>query len=219
MAGTVTQLNLTVGQIAGAGQTAVTLSDLTTLSVDIGLDESDIAQVSLSQAALVTLDAFDNMELQGTIIAIAPTADVQAGVVLYPVTIALDPSALPVRAGMTADVEIVTSSAEDVVLVPLKAVRSVGGRSFILRKLKAGESAPPAATNEVTAQMNAQMTTLVTQMTTAGFVLVPVQLGLVTDTYAEVLSGLEEGDVISIASSAPVSEEPSGPGFMMGGPR
>lgn len=202
--GTVTELNLEVGQLAGAGQTAVVLSDLATLVVEIGLDESDIASVSLDQEAIITLDAFDDVELRGTITAIAPTADTQSGVVLYPVTVALDPTDLPVRAGMTADVEIVTSSAANALLIPLKAVRSVGDGTFVLRELKEGETlSTPDAGQE-------QMTDTMQQLIAQGFTPVPVELGLVTETHAEVLSGLETGDVVSIASSAPTSDEPSG---------
>ena len=210
--GTITELNLKVGQMAGSGQSAFILADLTTLVVDIGLDEGDIAQISLGQETLVTLDAFDDVELRGKITAIAPTADVQAGVVLYPVTVALDPTDLPVRAGMTADVEIVTSCAENVVIIPLKAVRSVGGRSFVLRKLREGEKAPAPPNTEQG------------QMTTEGFMLAPVQLGVLTDTYAEVLDGLEEGDVISLTSSTSSNAQGGfngampGSGFMMGRP-
>jgi multidrug efflux pump subunit AcrA (membrane-fusion protein) len=215
MDGTVTTLNIKAGEMVGGSQSAVVLSDLATLVVDIGLDESDVAQVSLDQAALVTLDAFDDVELTGRITAIAPTAQSQSGVVLYSVTITLDPIGLPVRAGMTADVEIVTGSADNVLLIPLKAVRSVGGDSFVLRKLKAGEqpTALPGAEQQVTSTQQ--------RITTQGFTAAPVTLGMITDTYAEVVAGLEEGDVISVAT-APVPTSNgngfSGPGMgFMGG--
>ena len=214
--GTVTELSLEVGQIVGAGQVAVVLSNLETLVVEIGLDESDIASVSLGQATSVTLDAFNDVELRGTITAIAPTADMQSGVVLYPVTVALDPTDLPVRAGMTADVEIVTTSAEDVFIVPLKAVRSVGGGTFVLRRLKEGE-APRAPGIE-----QGQMTETIQQMMAEGFALVPVQLGIVTETYAEVVEGLKAGDIVSVATSSSTSSNETGMpgpgmGFMGGG--
>ncbi|HNT76423.1 MAG TPA: HlyD family efflux transporter periplasmic adaptor subunit [Anaerolineae bacterium] len=191
VSGVVTTLNAAVGQMLGGSQAAVVLADLHTLTVEIGLDESDIVQVAVGMPALVTLDAFDASELRGSITHIAPTAQAQSGVVLYAVTIALDPTSLPVRAGMTADVEIATRSAEDVLVIPLKAVRSMEGGNFVLRQLRAGET-PPANAAEGTA--------------TPGFVLTPVALGFMTDTQAEVLSGLEEGDVVSVATAAPAAE-------------
>ncbi len=238
--GTVTELNVQMGEMANAGQTAAILADLETLVVEIGLDESDIAQVSPNQEALVILDAFDDVELRGTITHIAPTAQTQSGVVLYDVTIALDPSGLPVRVGMTADVEIITSSAENVLLAPLKAVRSVGERTFVLRKLREGESAPQPGQGETgrqsqmplgglpagDTQPQGQLAKMMQQMAEAGFVPVPVQLGMVTDAYAEVVSGLEEGDVVSTASASSITgaddnDAPRFPGMgpMGGGPR
>ncbi len=178
--GVVTALNIQAGERAAGNQDAVVLSDLTTLVVDIGLDESDVAHVTLGQAALVTLDAFADAELTGNITAIAPKANTQAGVVLYPVTITLDPTEIPIRAGMTADVEIVTESAADVLIVPLRAIRSEDGQIFVIRKLRAGEADP------------------------TGSISVPVELGLVIDAYVEIRSGLQEGDVVSI----PVTQTP-----------
>lgn len=193
MDGVVTALNIQAGEWVAGNQAAVMLSDLTTLVVDIGLDESDVAHVAVGQTALVTLDAFSDAELSGVITAIAPKANPQAGVVLYPVTITLDPTTVPIRAGMTADVEIVTDSAADVLIVPLKAIRSENGQHLVLRKLRAGEVDP------------------------TGFISTPVELGLVTDAYAEIRNGLEEGDVVSIpVTQAPEATAEVGfPGFGM----
>ena len=191
MDGVVTALNVQAGEWTAGNQAAVVLSDLTTLVVDIGLDESDVAHIALGQAALVTLDAFDDVELTGAITAIAPKANTQAGVVLYPVTITLDPTATPIRAGMTANVEIVIDNAEDALIVPLKAIRSHEGQNFVQRKLRTGETDP------------------------TGFIMTPVELGLVSDTYAEVRSGLEAGDAVSIPSTETTTNASSGgsPGF------
>jgi len=185
VAGVVTSVNAEVGQMMGTSQAAVVLADLSALSVEIGLDESDIVQVAVGQPALVTLDAFDGNELSGAITHIAPTAQAQSGVVLYDVVVALDPTPLPVRAGMTADVAIATESAEDALIIPLKAVRSVDGKNFVMRQLRAGDAAQ-------------------------GFALAPVELGLMTGTQAVVLSGLEEGDVVSVATLT-VTEDSTSP--------
>ncbi|MBN1874701.1 MAG: HlyD family efflux transporter periplasmic adaptor subunit [Anaerolineae bacterium] len=220
--GTVTDLDLEIGQMASSGQSVVILSDLTALVVEIGLDESDIAQVSEGQGALVTLDAFDDVELSGTLFHLAPTAQTESGVVLYDVTVILDPTDIPVRAGMTADVEIVTSSAEDVLIIPLKAVRSINGHSFVLRQLKPGEqeAAFSNMTEEEQQQVRDQMTATLAQTQMAGFTMVPVELGIVTDTQVEVMSGLNEGDVISINSTSGAMNAgdtlPPGMGMMVG---
>jgi len=239
--GTVTDLSIKAGEMASSGQAVAVLSDLETLIVDIDLDEIDVARVSLGQKAIVMLDAFDDMELAGKVTAIAPTADIESGVVLYPVEITLDLGGtagdLPVRAGMTADVEVITSSAEDVLYIPLKAVRSVNGGSFVLRQLAEGEEPsragmqqgpggerPQAASGTLPQDPQAaQRTAMFQQIMDAGFVPVPVELGITTEIYVEVTSGLEEGDVVSIASTSTLSGQDEGfgapPGMMFGGRR
>lgn len=169
--GTVTALNIREGEMVGGGQPAVVLSDLATLIVEINLDETDVAGVSVGQRAIVTLDAFPGAEITGTVTAIAPVAQVQSGVVLYPVTIRLAPTELPIRGGMTADVEIVTASRENVLLVPLRAIQSTDGEAFVLRR-GAG-----------------------------GFERVPVTLGLTNDVEVEIVAGLSEGDVVSVVAA------------------
>lgn len=226
--GTVTELNIQVGEMSS--QPAVVLSDLATMIVEVGLDESDVAQVSMGQSVIVTLDAFDEAEFSGQVTYIAPVASTQSGVVLYPVEITLDPTELPVRVGMTADVEIVTASAENVLYIPLKAVRSMNGQSFVLRQIREGEDVSslgfgamnggqrPGAENTpgTTAGMDGanamgqrarQMSDTMSQITESGFVPVVVELGVTTDAYVEVISGLEEGDIINVSSTTTVSSE------------
>ncbi|TFG69894.1 MAG: HlyD family efflux transporter periplasmic adaptor subunit [Anaerolineales bacterium] len=240
--GTVTELNLKIGQMASSGQTAIVLSDLATLVVEIGLDETDIAQVQPQQEAIITLDAFDGVVLNGVITKIAPMARVQSGVVLYDVTVALAPTDLPVKAGMTADVEIVTSSADDALVVPIKAIRSVGEGSLVLRQLYPGEDAPEMAfggahpagglgqgtgamtpgnlSPEELSTLREEIASNFQQLNVAGFVPVPVILGMMTDSYVEIVSGLSDGDVVLLSASAVTSDGQIGPPggvFMMGG--
>jgi HlyD family secretion protein len=193
--GTVTALNVQAGEMAGGG-TAVVLSNLTTLVVDISLDETDVANASIGQAAIVTLDAFSGTEITGTVASIAPVAQVQSGVVLYPVTVRLSPTELPVRGGMTADVEIVTASRESVLIVPLRAIQSADGQSFVLRQVAGGQGSTPPG----------------------GFERVPVTLGLTNDVEIEITSGLSAGDVVSVvAAPAQSTGGGFGPFRMFGG--
>jgi HlyD family secretion protein len=233
--GTVTDIDLILGQTVGNGQTGVMLADLSTLEVEIGLDESDIAQVSEGQPAVVTLDAFDDLELEGVIVHIAPAAEVQSGVVLYPVTVVLAAAEIPVRVGMTADVEVVTSSAADVLTIPLKAVRTLNGRSFVLRRLREGEEAPALPQRDNAQQpgggqlptgvsredLQAMRARIQDQLAVEGFVVAPIELGIVTDAHAEVTRGLAEDDIVLVSSAtADDGEEAARPPFpMLGGGR
>jgi HlyD family secretion protein len=202
MEGTVTLLELTVGEQVSAGTTVVELNDLTTFVVEVNLDETDVAKIGVGQGAVVALDAFPDAELVGEVTDIALVADIQSGVVLYPVTVQLspaDPSAtnsgaasgqgVPARVGMTANVEIVTASKADALVVPLRAIQSEGGKSYIWRQ------------------------------SADGLEKVEVTLGVMTETEVGIASGLSEGDVVSVvASPAQGGGQPGwGPGGMFGG--
>ncbi|MEA3342135.1 MAG: efflux RND transporter periplasmic adaptor subunit [Chloroflexota bacterium] len=189
LAGTVTALDIQPGEMASAGQAAVVvISDLSVLEVEINLDETDVAQVAVGQETLVSVDAFPEAELSGEVTYIAPVAETQSGVVLYAVTVRIAPTEFPIRAGMTADVEIVSASQAGALIVPLRAISSEGERSYITR-LAGGRPER-----------------------------VEVELGLTTETEIEITTGLSEGDVVVVAGGASEdTQRPSGPMGMFGG--
>lgn len=168
LAGTVTVVYIEVGEMAKALQPAVMLNDLAALEVNLNIDETDVAQVAIGQEARVSLDAFPGIEMAGVVTAIAPTANVASGIVLYPVTISLAPTTLGVRPGMTADVDITTSSQANALIVPLRAVHTEGDHAYVDRL--AGDRSERVA----------------------------VKLGIMTETEIEITSGLAEGDVVIV---------------------
>ena len=186
LAGTITSLDVQPGEIASANQPVVVLSDLANLEVEVNLDETDVARVAIGQEAIVNVDAFPGAEKVGTVTYVAPVAESQSGVVLYPVTVRLLPSELPVRAGMTTDVEITTASQEDALIVPLRAVHTDGGRATVDRVI--GDQIER----------------------------VEVTLGLMTDAEIEITSGLSEGDVVLVVASAAQNSNGQMPGPPMG---
>ena len=217
MDGTVTAVNIHVGEMASAGKPAIVLSDLADLAVDINLDESDVVRVKIGQKVRVTLDAFPDVELIGEVTYIAPVAQTQAGVVLYPVTISLAPSsakALSLRAGMTADVDIIVASRENALIVPLRAIRSIDGQSFVLRATSGSTSVSRATAERGQGRGGAGQ-----ELAVAGFEAVRVQLGLMSDTEVEIISGLAEGDVVSVAAIPSREEMRARPTGMFGGMR
>jgi multidrug efflux pump subunit AcrA (membrane-fusion protein) len=142
----------------------------------------------------VSVDAFPAAEPAGEVTHIAPVAQVQSGVVLYPVTVQVAPTECPVRAGMTADVEIVSASREDALIVPLRAVHTEGDLAYVYR-LSGGQTER-----------------------------VEVALGMMTNTEVEIISGVDgasivEGDVVSVVATPTQDSEPVGfgPGRMFGG--
>lgn len=189
MSGTVTALRVQPGEMVGTAQPVVVLSDLATLEVEVNLDETDVARVAVGQEAQVSLDAFPGVEMVGEVTYIAPVAQAQVGVVLYPVTIRLAPADLPVRAGMTADVTIAVASKENALIVPLRAIETEGGRAYA-RRLAGGQTGR-----------------------------VEVTLGMMTGVEIEITGGLAEGDVVVVVAGPAQGStvEMRGLGGMFGG--
>jgi RND family efflux transporter MFP subunit len=140
--GTVLRRDAEVGEIvapssAGGGLTRtaiVTMADLSTLEVEVDVNEAYIAQVRNAQPARITLDAYPDTSFSGRVRQVVPTADRQKATVLVKVSILdHDPRILPEMGAKVvfeahgADVQ----AAPRRVFVPQAAVSDVGGKSSV----------------------------------------------------------------------------------------
>jgi RND family efflux transporter MFP subunit len=141
--GTVLRKEAEVGEVVapsvGGGLTrgaVVTMADLTTLEVEMDVNEAYIARVRNGQPAGITLDAYPDTSFRGEIRQVVPTADRQRATVQVKVSILdRDPRILP-EMGVRVDVIEPTSAAAPVVerprvRVPAAAVRDEGGRTVV----------------------------------------------------------------------------------------
>lgn len=113
----------------------VQIADLSQLKVHVQVDEDDIVKVAEGQAAKVTFSALPDVELDAQVTHIAATTSTSAdassmggdsGGASYAVDV-LIPSPDPrIKPGMTADVEIIFDSLDDVLIVPSTAVMDNG---------------------------------------------------------------------------------------------
>ena len=189
-AGIVTAVNVQAGADAPSG-TAISVASAS-LVVTTSVVESDVTNISVGQTASVTVAAI-NATLQGIVQTIAPTGSSGSGsngVVSYAVQIALDAPPPSLRQGMTADVSIVTATASGVIAIPSRALSGSAG-SYTVRVV--------AADGTVTT--------------------VPVEVGLVTSSLAEIKSGLQAGDrvVTGTSSSQLATNQGGGRGIFGGG--
>ncbi|PDW00818.1 efflux RND transporter periplasmic adaptor subunit [Candidatus Viridilinea mediisalina] len=186
-AATIARVNMRVGEPADASA-SIALVDLSSYHVDLPIDELDIAQVHLGQRAEIEIDALPSAIISGTVTNIAPQATrSDAGTTTYEVTVTLDEDSPGVRAGMTAVVAIITEEKEDVVLVPRRAVRADGGQSYVL---------VPRATPQANATTPGERR--------------PVQLGLSSSEFVEIISGLTAGEAV-LMQDVVTTFNPAGP--------
>ncbi|MBN1856465.1 MAG: efflux RND transporter periplasmic adaptor subunit [Dehalococcoidia bacterium] len=132
------------------------------------IDEMDIAQISMGQKAIVTMDALPGVEVEGTVTYISAAAMIEAGVVMYQTTITLENPDPAIRDGMSATADIILQEHKGVLVVPRSAVTISAGQ----------------ATVYVVAD--------------GDMVVRDIVLGLPSGQLYEVESGLSEGELVSL---------------------
>ena len=130
-AGIVTESYPLPGDQVGAGATAFRVDDLSSLLVDVEVSEVDINNVAVGQSVQLTFDAILGKEYNGTVVEVAQTGTVSAGVVSFKVTVELTDADSLVKPGMTAAVNITVKELNDVLLVPNRAVRLSDGERVV----------------------------------------------------------------------------------------
>jgi RND family efflux transporter MFP subunit len=115
----------------------VTMADLTTLEVEVDVNEAYIARVRSGQGARIILDAYPDTSFRGHVRQVVPTADRQRATVQVKVAITdRDPRILPEMGARVDFLEPETprptsAAAPPRIRVPAAAVRDVGGRAMV----------------------------------------------------------------------------------------
>jgi RND family efflux transporter MFP subunit len=159
--------------------TFVTIIDLSRLEVDAYVDEVDIGGVKVGQKATFTVDAFPDKVFNGEVEAIYPQAIIQDNVVNYDVIIKItDPFEGQLRPQMTASVTINMDSLKGALVIPAKAVKHEGGKTFVM------VPGPKGPTQR------------------------PVTLGREAGEYVQVKAGVSEGEKVLVAGNGRSAEGP-----------
>ncbi|HUI88227.1 MAG TPA: HlyD family efflux transporter periplasmic adaptor subunit [Anaerolineales bacterium] len=104
-AGTITNLNLKVGEFASAGQPVVTLADFSSWVINTtDLTELDVVNIKQGRMVSLTLDAIPALKLHGKVQSISANYTEKEGDIDYVVKIALTDQDPRLRWGMTAQV-------------------------------------------------------------------------------------------------------------------
>ncbi len=150
----------------------VTIIDLDQLEVRAFVDETDIGRVRVGQVAAFTVDTYPQRNFAATVTAIEPKAELQNSVVNYVIVLTFETdSDVVLRPEMTARLRIELERRDDVLTVPRKALHRRDGRQFVTVQ-RAGE--------------------WIEQEVTSGWR---------TDQAVEIVTGLDEGDLLRLHPS------------------
>jgi HlyD family secretion protein len=180
--GVIAQNNLVVGEAPPQGQ-ALQLIDNRTFYVDVAVDETDIAELSLGQPVSFKLDALPDAQVTGKVERIAVTPVKAGQLVTYAVRVVLDATDEPVRAGMSSTATIVVKQLQDVLILPNRFIRI---------------------------DRATQKAFVVVQRPDKTFQDVEVKLGLRNETDSQILSGLEAGQRVVLLPRASFNPIPGG---------
>ena len=117
-------------------QAILTIPDMREMAVKVNIHESAVQRVAVGQQASVAIDAFPDERLTGVVTKVAVVADsgnsfMNPDLKVYPTTIKIDGIHDWLRPGMSAEVEILVNSLEDVVYVPLQSVTYAGNERVV----------------------------------------------------------------------------------------
>jgi RND family efflux transporter MFP subunit len=151
---------------------AISLIDPSEIKMNGVIDEIDVPRVKLGQEAIVILDALPDKEVKGRITFISPESTTEVGVVFYKTTITLENPDEELKDGMSATAEIIIEQHDDVLLIPNRAIQGSWENPFV-----------EVVTDE---QIEKRQ----------------ISIGLSDGIYAEVLSGLEEGEEVILPQAS-----------------
>jgi HlyD family secretion protein len=142
------------------------IADMRQMVVNMKIGEMDILKLHEGMPVNISVDAMPGQSFAGKIAVIAPQAETsREGSKLFRVQIALASANKALRIGMTARVQAILDQRKNVIKLPLAALFEEFGKSFVYKK---------TADNKIEKHT--------------------VKLGLRSDTDAEVLDGIAEGD-------------------------
>ncbi len=128
--GTITAVDIKIGEIAEVGKRAVALQDVSNLYLEANINESDIKSVALDQPVTVTFDAFPGDTYQATVSSVDPAATIDDNVVNYKIK-ALLADIQTIKPGMTANLTIKTAEVPNVLVLPARTITIIDGKSTV----------------------------------------------------------------------------------------
>lgn len=179
LAGKIIMVNVREGESPReAGQTAVVLYNLDSMTITANIDELDIDGIAMGMEVDITQSgAESDTHYTGTVTEISYEATNSNGVAYFPITITI-PSGGALSAGVNVSYSITVGDESEGVLAPIAALKSTSQGTCLFVK---ADAAPDNAVE------------LEDGVVPDGFYAVPVETGVSNSRYVRILSGVEEG--------------------------
>jgi multidrug efflux pump subunit AcrA (membrane-fusion protein) len=171
MSGTILSISASAGEQVGTGA-IITLADLEQPVLEIYLDETDLDKVAIGYEIEAIFDAYPDVTFTGQIIEVDPSLTTVSNIQAVRALAVLDEDSFikpqTLPVGLNASVDVIGGRTENAVLVPVEALRELGPGEYAIFVVEEGEPK-----------------------------LRIVVVGLIDFTSAEIISGLEAGEVVT----------------------
>ena len=163
--------------ISESNQKVATIRTEGTPIISVNLSEIDVSRVANDQKATITLDSIADKTFTGQVVGVDRIGQTTSGVTQYPAIIQLDSSAPEILPNMSATANIVINRKDNVIMVPSGAVKNEDGQNYV----------------QLMVNNQPQFT--------------PVETGLSSDSQTEIMSGIQEGDMVVTGTTASTASQ------------
>jgi HlyD family secretion protein len=223
--GTITFIDGEVGDLAQGGMfnpsVLLKLSDLSKMEVYVNVNENDIADIEINDAAIIEVDAYQDQKFKGVVKEVAYAATTSSGgsqqqVTNFEVKIQMLEVVDGMRPGMSATVEIITEERNQVLAIPIQSLTTPRKPKNSEKEKKVSLSvdtdAPSDADKEKWGNRSQSMSgktgrTVVFVINNGVAEQRVVETGIVGERDYEVTSGLEEGEKVVTGGFVAISRE------------
>ena len=129
--GTISSVTAEEGFYVKKGDTGFHIDDISRIFVPIEVSEIDFEDVYLGQKAEVTLDAISDKVYEGTVYNISDVGEESGNATIFTALVELTEPDEAIKAGMTAEINVITSEKVDALLVPLTAITTEDGINYL----------------------------------------------------------------------------------------
>ncbi|HEU5079296.1 MAG TPA: efflux RND transporter periplasmic adaptor subunit [Opitutaceae bacterium] len=205
-----------VAQGQFTGTEVMRVADLTNMEVRANVNENDVVNVKIGDVTRISIDAYPNRKFTGVVTQIASTAktsgaNTQEEVTNFEVRVKIQDAGVPLRPGMSANVDVETQTVHDVVAIPIqsvtvrskvdnKTVEQLAMETEAKKSEGKGEGAATAINEkkqrdaEKAARDSLQRVVFVREGDHVKQV--PVETGIADNTHIEIKSGVKAGDEV-----------------------
>jgi HlyD family secretion protein len=222
-----------------SGTLIMTIADMSLITAEVKVDETDIVNVKLGQVAEVTIDAIPNQTFKGHVTEMGNTAILrstgqaasQSAISSqeakdFKVVVALDSPPENIRPGLSCTAKITTATRSNVLTIPIQALTVRQKGELEPKKTGSGSAEAAVKTDPATEKARKEELQGVFVINAGKATFRKVETGITGSTDIEVLTGLNEGDqiitgtyqvirtirnetVVKIDNKAPVEEKKS----------